>query len=156
MSDHELLPVLQFDRRKLLGLASGTVAATMFGPLGMAGTPTVHAPALASYNQDAGFGDLIPDPKGRLALPSGFQYRETSPVGSKMSNGELVPDWHDGIAAFAGPDGATILVRNHEISYEPVEDPSILGVLGERPYDGGAFGGTTAVVVNADCEAVET
>ncbi len=33
----EKLPVVKFDRRRMLGIAIGTVAATMFGPLGMAG-----------------------------------------------------------------------------------------------------------------------
>jgi hypothetical protein len=147
---------MRFDRRKLLGLASGTVAATMFGPLGLAGTPGVSAHTLASYNQSAGFGDLVPDPKGRLALPDGFQYAEISPAGSKMTNGALVPDWHDGSAAFPGPDGNILLVRNHEISYEPNDDPRILPVPSTNPYDKDALGGTTTVVVGPDRTVVDS
>ncbi|MGH2548427.1 MAG: alkaline phosphatase PhoX, partial [Thermomicrobiales bacterium] len=117
--NHEdVLEVMRFDRRKVLGIASGTVAATMFGPLGLAGTPNVSAHMLARYNQESGFGDLVPDEKGRLALPDGFQYAEISAAGSELSNGTLVPDWHDGSAAFPGPDGNIFLVRNHEITYE--------------------------------------
>ena len=32
-----------------------------------------------------------------------------------MDDGFLVPGGHDGMAAFPGPDGKTILVRNHEL-----------------------------------------
>jgi secreted PhoX family phosphatase len=152
----DLLEVMKFDRRKLLGIAGGTVAATMFGPLGLAGTPDVSAHALAQYNQAAGFGDLVPDPKGRLALPEGFQYAEISPAGSELSNGGLVPDWHDGSAAFPGPDGNIFLVRNHEITYEPNDDPRILPVPSTTPYDKEALGGTTTVVVAPDRTVVES
>ena len=34
-----------------------------------------------------------------------------------MDDGLLVPGQHDGMAAFAGPEGRTILVRNHELDY---------------------------------------
>jgi secreted PhoX family phosphatase len=152
----DVLEVMRFDRRKLLGIASGTVAATMFGPLGLAGTPNVSAHMLARYNQGAGFGDLVPDPEGRLALPDGFQYAELSPAGSEMTNGGLVPDWHDGSAAFPGPDGNIFLVRNHEISYEPNDDPRILPVPGTNPYDKEALGGTTTVVVSPDRTVVDS
>ena len=50
--------------------------------------------------EQAGFGPLLTDPKGRLALPAGFQYRELSPLGGALANGDPVPGWHDGMAAF--------------------------------------------------------
>lgn len=62
-----------------------------------------------------GYGPLIKDPKGLLDLPAGFKYRAFSKTGEKMDDGFLVPGKHDGMGAFAGPDGQTILVRNHEI-----------------------------------------
>lgn len=135
-------------RRRLLGLAGGTVAATMVGPWGLTGVASARA--LTSQNQSAGFGTLIPDPKGRLALPPGFQYVELSPEGGKLSDGGIVPSWHDGMAAFAGPNGTTILVRNHEIAQEPAENPAIKAVVGKRPYSTDVFGGTTAVIVGPD------
>jgi secreted PhoX family phosphatase len=63
----------------------------------------------------AGYGPLLADPDGILALPKGFSYSIVSPVGAVMDDGLLVPGKHDGMGAFAGPDGLTILVRNHEI-----------------------------------------
>jgi secreted PhoX family phosphatase len=135
-------------RRRLLGLAGGTVAATMFGPWGLTGVASARA--LSSPNQEAGFGALVPDPLGRLALPVGFQYVELSPEGGKLSNGETVPSWHDGMAAFAGPNGTTILVRNHEITQEPNDDPRVLPVMGKGGYSSDVFGGTTAIIVGPD------
>lgn len=137
-------------RRRLLGLAGGTVAATMLGPWGFSGSSIVRARSLPNYNQHAGFGELVPDPKGRLALPPGFQYRELSPEGGKLSNGAIVPSWHDGMAAFAGPNGTTILVRNHEITTEPSDDARVFGVPQTNPYATDVYGGTTAIVVGAD------
>ncbi len=142
--------VWRFDRRKLLGRASGAAATTVFGPMGLAGAAELRSHVLANYSQMAGFGDLVPDENGRLALPAGFQYVEVSPAGSKLANGALVPGWHDGSHAFAGPDGTTILVRNHEIAYEPKDDSRILPVVGANPYDAEAMGGTTAVIIGPD------
>ncbi|CAG0990986.1 hypothetical protein PHYC_02295 [Phycisphaerales bacterium] len=64
---------------------------------------------------DGGFGPLLPDPAGILDLPSGFSYRMMSKTGEEMDDGLLVPGKHDGMAAFPGPDGRVILVRNHEL-----------------------------------------
>ena len=36
-----------------------------------------------------------------------------------MDDGFLVPGTHDGMAAFPGPDGKTVLVRNHELGIGP-------------------------------------
>jgi uncharacterized protein len=152
----ERLEAARFNRRKVLGIASGTVAATMFGPLGLAGANDVAANTLAAYDQSAGFGDLVPDPEGRLALPAGFEYAIISPAGSKLGNGALVPAWHDGMAAFSGPDGTTILIRNHEITYEPKDNPSILPVPASSPYDAEAMGGTTVIVVGSDRKVVDS
>src|SRR5262245_41652817 len=137
-------------RRRLLGLAGGTVAATMVGPWGLTRASVAQARALTSLNQQAGFGTLIPDPKGRLALPAGFQYLELSPEGGKLSDGGIVPAWHDGMAAFAGPNGTTILVRNHEIVQEPNDDPAVKQVIGAHPYSTDVLGGTRATIVDPD------
>jgi secreted PhoX family phosphatase len=53
-----------------------------------------------------------------LALAPGFQSRERSATGA------AVPSWHDGMAAFAGPRGSTILVGNHEIGHVEVDGAS--------------------------------
>jgi len=73
--------------------------------------PVAHA---MSCDQ-AGYGPLLPDPAGLLDLPSGFSYTVFSRTGATMDDGLLVPGQHDGMATFAGPDGLTLLVRNHEL-----------------------------------------
>jgi len=98
------------------------------------------------------YGSLIADPKGMLDLPSGFSYQVVSRVGETMHDGFLVPAAHDGMAAFAGPDGRTILIRNHEVSGAYNEGP-----FGENAqlrsrldksliYDPTAMGGTTTLI----------
>ena len=144
----ELLYRRRLGRRRLLGLAGGTMAATTIGPWGATGVSTARA--LSSLNPKAGFGPLIPDPNGRLALPQGFQYVELSPEGGKLSNGETVPSWHDGMAAFPGPRGTTVLVRNHEITQENKDNAAIHPVIGKSPYSTDVFGGTTAIIVDTD------
>ena len=62
------------------------------------------------------YGKLIPDPKGILDLPRGFEYKILSQSGEKMSDGLRVPADPDGMAAFAGKNGTTILMRNHELN----------------------------------------
>ena len=104
-----------------------------------------------------GYGPLAPDPEGLLDLPAGFHYRAFSMAMSgrtddarfsgRLSNGDLVPSSHDGMAAFAGPEGVTILVRNHEI--EPDESPPVRAAP-EHLYDPIAPGGTTTLWVGAD------
>ncbi|MFC7339290.1 alkaline phosphatase PhoX [Haloferula chungangensis] len=104
-------------------------------------------------------GPLIPDPQRILDLPKGFSYRVISKVGTRMSDGFKVPGKPDGMAAFPGPDGKVILVRNHELPLTatklgPFEnhlmypgnlDPALShdpGKGGNKPY----FGGTTNLV----------
>jgi uncharacterized protein len=58
---------------------------------------------------------LKPDFYGVIDLPEGFSYTIFSEAGETMSDGLLVPGKHDGMGAFAAPNGKTILVRNHEL-----------------------------------------
>jgi len=98
----------------------------------------------------AGYGPLVPDPRGKLDLPEGFRYRVISREGSKLSDGTPLPGDHDGMAAFNGPGDTTILVRNHELrtsDANPLE--------GRNPYDSTQVGGTTAVMVGADHRVIE-
>lgn len=71
-----------------------------------------------------GFGPLVPDPEGVLDLPQGFSYKVISRRGDEMEDGLLVPGRPDGMGAFPGPDGLTIVIRNHEL----------------YPFQNGAFG----------------
>ncbi|MEU6817712.1 alkaline phosphatase PhoX [Streptomyces sp. NPDC046860] len=98
-----------------------------------------------------GYGPLVPDPDGILALPAGFSYRVVTYSGrTRLESGEPTPSHHDGTAAFAGPRGAVLLVNNHELkgpraSWEhPV--PPAEGLV----YDPAAAGGCTVVEVRRD------
>lgn len=92
-------------------------------------------------------GALVRDPQGILDLPAGFQYRILSRVGETMNDGHLVPNQHDGMAAFAGQDGKTILVRNHEV--HPLQ--SFNKLAADIPqYDRSCSGGTTTLIVDRD------
>jgi hypothetical protein len=113
--------------------------------------------------ESAGFGRLIPDPAGLLDLPEGFRYRSFSSArlgdvsdfrfSQTLSNNEPVPALHDGMAAFRGPEGLTVLVRNHEVDVGQM--PAV--APGRTPrYDALGTGGTTTLWVNAEGELVKS
>ena len=84
---------------------------------GFAGLRALVHPSLAQAAPSGtavGFGPLISDPEGILDLPKGFSYKIVSQLGDKMDDGLLVSSAPDGMAAFEGPEGTTIVVRNHE------------------------------------------
>lgn len=56
----------------------------------------------------AGLGPRVIDPRGVLNLPDGFAYHVFSEVGHRMDDGLVVPAHHDGMGAFAGPNGKAI------------------------------------------------
>lgn len=138
------------DRRSFLHTAS----MVSVGFLGLR-----HACAAGQSVRLAGpLGVLRPDPSGILDLPQEFRYRIISRMGDRMSDGLLVPGVPDGMAAFPGPNGLTLLVRNHECETRP-KHHSALGdsyELAERTdldrfFDTGfgktpAHGGTTTIV----------
>src|SRR5436309_896659 len=68
-----------------------------------------------------------------------------------LSDGEPVPALHDGMAAFAGPEGHTVLLRNHEL--DPGQNPAVAPGRAPR-YDGLGTGGTTTLWVNGRGELV--
>ncbi|CAG7633986.1 alkaline phosphatase PhoX [Actinacidiphila bryophytorum] len=100
------------------------------------------------HHPELGYGPLVADPAGLLALPAGFAYRIVTRTGTTtLDSGETTPSNHDGTAAFAGERGATLLVNNHEIggtlaaAAYPV--PHVEGLV----YDPAAAGGCTVVEV---------
>lgn len=141
-------------------------AAVSLGLGGLAGYFS-FGPGQAQYrNEVLGYGDLIPDPKGQLALPKGFTYKIISKTGDLMDDGLIVPGRPDGMAAFPGEDGRVILVRNHEMNFGDDEGPhggdealfdkankAIYFDLGEKDYRGA--GGTTNIVYNQKTGEVE-
>ena len=126
----------------------GFLGASAAGGLGIAIAGSLEAvagPAFAGSRSPQGYGPLVPDPQGILALPAGFSYRIVAEAGvTTLESGEPTPSDADGTAVFRGRHGST-LVNNHEISGE--EDfrvPALAGLV----YDPGAKGGTTNIDVD--------
>ncbi|NIW86845.1 MAG: DUF839 domain-containing protein [Gammaproteobacteria bacterium] len=94
-------------RRFLRGVGAVTTAA--FLPLGVQLARAARAQAVLGY------GELTSDPEGLFDLPPGFSYRIISRTGERMADGLRVPELPDGMHAFAGPEGKTVLLRNHEL-----------------------------------------
>jgi secreted PhoX family phosphatase len=109
-----------------------------------------------------GVGDLREVPL--LELPDMFQYTAISIRGHIMTDGELVPGNHDGMACFQGRRGTYILVRNHELNIDSNEAGNLAGCLAPNgkqydPFQGSGAGlgggGTTTVVVDRNGRLVE-
>ena len=139
------------DRRTLLrGAAVTAGGAVVGGPL--AGFLALPSQADRS-RPDFRHLRAIPDQRDdvvRLWLPEGFSYRSfhdtTDPTDRVLSDGTRIPGRHDGMAAFPGPDGHSVLIRNHEIN-----DPAPAPFSATAPfYDSRAGGGTTSVVVDGE------
>ena len=127
------------------------------GATALAALPALHGLGLLSaYGRvyakpgSGGYGPLLPTPDlrdgiARIALPEGFQYRSFSHAGELMSDGNLVPLAHDGMAVFNMPDGRFRLVRNHEDRNSPTNGST---AIDGNAYDVRGGGGTTTLVVN--------
>ena len=115
----------------------------------------------------AGYGPLVPDPLEMLDLPPGFTYRVISQMGQTMDDGFRVPGKPDGMAAFPGPDGKVILVRNHELeaTWRDLGPFGANNELFERlprelAFDAGrgrrpSLGGTTTLLYDPRAQRVE-
>lgn len=115
-----------------------------------------------------GFGPLKSDPAAIFDLPEGFTYTLFSRVGEIMDDSLLVPGSHDGMAAFPGPRGKTILVRNHELNPDQQETSAfgaelrwLAKVPSSRFYDFGkgelpGIGGTTTLVFDTKTQKLES
>ena len=93
-----------------------------------------------------GYGPLIEIPGKVLSLPAGFSYVEVArSVDTITDDGLPYPSDPDGMGVFAGKDGGSVLVTNHENSnLEKAPVPEIPGVT----YDPEAIGGTSTVTVD--------
>lgn len=131
------------DRRRFLaGAVRAGAGLTLAGLL--------HTLSACSRPAPRQLPNLVKDPRGLCDLPAGFAYTVISRVGETMSDGHSVPDYHDGMGCFDGPDGSILLVRNHEIStYFPFDPPSPAPAFA---YDPAASGGTTTIRLNARLE----
>lgn len=127
------------------------VGAPAFGPgFGTLGASLpLNTNELISYRLD---GSVAFDLRGvpLMTLPEGFRYWVISWTGRPMSDGSRVPGDHDGMAAFRGPKGTTILVRNHELSNRESKFGDNAGVVvaDALKYDTWCNGGTTTLIVD--------
>ncbi|MFF7728082.1 alkaline phosphatase PhoX [Streptomyces sp. NPDC008001] len=127
----------------VLASAPGALAAGVPEPRGPRPRPAVPP----------GYGPLVPDPKGLLALPAGFSYRVVTRAGvTRLESGEPTPSNHDGTAAFEGPRGATLLVNNHELKGPRANWKHPVPLAEGLVYDPAAAGGCTVVEVSHDGE----
>jgi secreted PhoX family phosphatase len=131
---------MSIDRRTFL--KSVGAGAVLGGPFaGFLAGPANAAPSFRALGP-------VPDERDgvvRLHLPEGFRYRSfhdtTTPV--VLTDGTVLPGRHDGMGAFAGPSGRSVLIRNHEINGPGPAFSSTAPV-----YDPMAAGGTTTVDVD--------
>lgn len=92
-----------------------------------------------------GYGPLVADPAGKLALPAGFSYQVVTHAGvTKLESGQYTPSNHDGTAAYHRHGGGTVLVVNHELgAMAGTELP--VPALPRYTYDPALAGGCTVV-----------
>lgn len=134
-------------------LQSGSLA--IVGAGSMASVIASSSSALARGRRRkpfTGYGELVEDPEGLLALPKGFSYSVFSREGEALRDGGVVPSNHDGMGAFGAGFHGTVLVRNHEVEPEDVEEDGKIAVphVTGASYDPEGTGGTTSLLVSHD------
>jgi uncharacterized protein len=147
--DHDMSNLSR--RTFLAGSAAAAAGAALAGPFQ---GYVAHAGAAVGAPASPGYGPLAPvadarDGVVRLDLPAGFSYRSFHTRGTVLGDGSVLPARHDGMAAFAGPNGNSIIVRNHEIN----GPGAVLGVTGPI-YDPRTQGGTVTVEVDGQGNVV--
>ncbi|HET9998298.1 MAG TPA: alkaline phosphatase PhoX [Nocardioides sp.] len=140
-------------RTALKGGAAAVAGALTGGPFAGLLAPAGAAAPQAPHRRLRPIPDLR-DQQVRLHLPEGFQYRSFHdtefPV--VLDDGTNLPGRHDGMGAFAAPNGNILLVRNHEVTNQlPVT------AFGPgSPYDGHAGAGCTSIEVTKYGEVVKS
>jgi secreted PhoX family phosphatase len=135
------------DRRSFLGVAAGALLApSVEGLVARAHAAALRADLarLTAGPGQGGYGPLV-SAGPHLALPRGFTYEVFGVEGTPMTGGAPTPRAHDGMAAFALPNGNVRLVRNHE----DAEAAATARAFGDaaKAYDVRAGGGTTSLEV---------
>jgi len=158
---------MAISRRQFVARAAITAGFTGLGRyLAAQGFGRGGGPPQPYLNEVEGYGPLVDDPKGFMDLPRGFTYTVISHTGQMMDDGLLLPGLPDGMAAFPGPNGRVIVVRNHELTpgdptvgpfgylYEllpSISAASVYDMRGGRPH----LGGTTTFVYNPATGRIE-
>jgi secreted PhoX family phosphatase len=142
-----------FSRRDLLrtGAAGGLGIAIAGSIEAIAGPAAAQAAQAGSVGRTVGYGPVIADPAGLLALPRGFSYKIVAKAGETLlESGEPTPSDADGTGFFRGTKGH-VLVNNHEIGGD---EPFGVPALPDLTYDPGARGGTTNIEVDKNGERI--
>ncbi|MGW8552996.1 alkaline phosphatase PhoX [Streptomyces tubercidicus] len=144
-----------FARRSALtgaGVAlAGSVGVLATAPGAIGEEAPDSGPDTAGDGHGIGYGPLIADPDGILALPAGFSYRIITRTGvTKLDSGESTPSNHDGTGTFEGHRGTTFLVNNHELKGPRADWPHPVPLADGLVYDPAASGGCTVVEVAKD------
>ncbi|MFZ4509184.1 MAG: alkaline phosphatase PhoX, partial [Fimbriimonas sp.] len=137
------------DRRSLL---KSSLAGGLLGVSGLLSRSSVAAPALRRDfgNNEVGYGPIRPTKTRNtgeqlLSLPEGFQYTVFGKVGDKMSDGNLTPGDHDGMAAM-NHRGKIRIIRNHEVRNDPKKQVAF--GRASLAYDKLGGGGTSTLVID--------
>jgi secreted PhoX family phosphatase len=147
-------------RRQILGGGAAGVGLAVAGALPTLGTEAAARPHPAPPHPKPPqgpapatgrpFPPLQDDPKGILALPTGFKYTIVTRAGETTLDGKAgkTPSNHDGTAAFAAAKGRIRLVQNHELSSHttPLGVPHVRGTV----YDPGAPNAGGCTVIETD------
>jgi secreted PhoX family phosphatase len=130
------------DRRTFLRRGAAVGGGLMaLGPLHALGARAAFG---APPPEVTGYGPLVD--KGELFLPAAFNYQVISRQGTLQRDGNPTPGIFDGMGAFPGLAGTTVLIRNHENRERPGE----IKVVVPEPYDELAFGGNTKLTVRRE------
>lgn len=139
----------RIDRRRFIaGSAAVAGGAALAGPFaGVIARPAGAATPQPTLGPVADLRDGVV----RLWLPDGFAYRSFHDTESTVTLDDetILPGRHDGMAAFPGPDGNVVLVRNHEVN-NPVPAFGDAGAA----YDAMAGGGTTTIETTPHGEVI--
>jgi secreted PhoX family phosphatase len=157
---------LKTGRRYFLGIA-GAVSLGFVGLYRYFGSASFKKTGL--YQKLKGYGQLQSLPTRVIDLPEEFSCNVISTTGQEMNDGFLVPAKHDGMASFPGPEGKTIVIRNHEMSPDIAGGGGPFGLENElfgrlspgEAYDNGkgavrCKGGTTTLVYDTKTQRLES
>jgi len=139
-------------RRFVEGSAAVGGGLALAGPLSALAANTAEATNRRS-RRAIGYGPLQPTREqdsglNYLELPRGFRYRIVSRQGRPMSDGNPTPGLFDGMAAFPGRGGTTVLIRNHENRSRPGEIPVVVPRGKRYDQDPNTRGGNTKLVLD--------
>ncbi|MCY4402999.1 MAG: DUF839 domain-containing protein [Candidatus Poribacteria bacterium] len=157
---------IDISRRQFLSYGAVAVASAAVG-FGFSGVKRKLIRHIPGFKPDPPY-KFKPTRNKLLDLPEGFVSHAFSRTGEKMDDGLWVPGKHDGMAALPGPDGKTILIRNHELN----ATDKIVGPFGwnneklnlvdtDKFYDAGfktapSLGATTTLVYDTRTGTLDT